>query len=226
VLSTAVNGHKILAIDTQNTLFYSEDDGKNWTTVPTQWRGRAVQVNLTLPAINVQSSGVATGYSANGGTISQSPPITNATLSGTITDASGATVPGASITITNPSTKTSRTVTSDSNGRYLADNLAPGSYQLEASAPGFLKQQLAVNVASTQQNQANFTLQVGAVSQTVTVEAAQTAPLATTPDSLVTPRTALRKSAPVKPAATPLFEITTDDGSHWTSVDGKTWIAK
>jgi hypothetical protein len=144
-------------------------------------------------------------------------------VTGTITDATGAVIPSTSITISNPTTKTTRTTTSDRNGHYVVDNLTPGNYQLEATAPGFQRQQLAINVAAARQNQANLTLNVGAASETVTVDAAaQTIPLAT-------PRAALKKAAPAapaKPTAIPLFEITTENGNHWTSPDGKTWTPK
>ena len=235
-LSSAVNGHKVLAIDAQNTLFYSEDDGIHWTTIPTQWRGRAVQVNLARPAVSLpQNATIATAstFEAVGGPIPSSAPAINSvrtgTITGTITDPSGATVRGTSITLTNTTARTSRTVTSDSNGHYLADNLIPGHYQLEATATGFQKQQLAVNVAPSQQNQADLTLNVGSVSETVTVEAAPVAPIATTSESPATPGTTFKKSAPAapaKPAATPVFEITTDNGGHWTSPDGKIWTQK
>ena len=235
-LSSAVNGHKVLAIDAQNTLFYSEDDGIHWTTIPTQWRGRAVQVNLARPAVSLpQNATIATAstFESVGGPIPSSAPaigsVPTGTITGTITDPSGATVRGTSITLTNTTAKTSRTVTSDSNGHYLADNLTPGNYELEATATGFQKQQLAVTVVPSQQNQANLTLNVGSVSEAVTVEASPVAPIATTSESLATPSAAFRKSAPAapaKPAATPLFEITTDNGGHWTSPDGKIWNQK
>jgi Carboxypeptidase regulatory-like domain len=231
-LSTAANGHKVLAIDSQHTLFYSEDDGQHWINIPTQWRGRAVKVNLARPAGPLaQNTAITAGYSTNVGPLSQNVAVAaNFALTGTVTDATGAAISGVTITLSNTSTKTSRTVTSDLNGQYTADNLTPGSYQLEAAAPGFQKQQLAVNVAPAQQNQANLTLNVGAVTEAVTVEAAQEAiPLATTSDTLAVPRVALKKAAPkapAKPAAIPLFEITTDDSSHWTSPDGKIWTQK
>ena len=81
-----------------------------------------------------------------------------------------------------------------------------------------------MTVAAAQQNQANLTLNVGAVSETVTVEAA--APMAMAAPSAA-PRN-LKKAVPAAAvkAAVPVFEITTDNGDRWTSADGKTWIQK
>jgi hypothetical protein len=229
-LSSAANGHQILAIDTQNTLFYSEDDGQHWTTVPAQWRGRAVRVNLARPGSSpavVTGPPTVSGVSANGGPVAAAAGAAGATLAGAVTDVSGAAIVGASVTISNSATKTARTVQSDRSGRYVADNLTPGSYQIEAKSPGFSTLQLAaVTVAAAQQNLANLTLTVGAVSETVAVQAeAEVMPLASpTP----TPRAALKKAAPAVPAkpTVPLFEITTDNGDRWTSADGKTWTQR
>ena len=225
-LSTATNGHQVLALDTQNALFFSEDDGNHWTAIPAQWRGRAVRVNLARPAMfseqNTVITTAASGVGANGGPISAAVRTGGTTLTGTITDATGAVISGASITVSDATTKASRTVNSDRNGRYLVDNLNPGSYQLEAAAPGFQKQQFAVNVLASQRNQTNLTLAVGQATQNVTVETAAPAP-----PPPAAPRAALKKAAPASPAnAATLFEIITDDGGRWTSVDGKAWTQK
>ncbi len=220
-LSTARNGHQVLAIDTQNAVFYSEDDGKHWVSVPSQWGGRALRVVLAHPAAPAITGSVA---SFSAGAISAAPARApgNATLSGTITDATGAVVSGASVTISDAANKVVRTVTSDRNGRYLVDGLSPGSYEFVAMAAGFQKQQLAVSVVASQQNQQNLTLAVGQASETVTVEAKSSAV------ALAAPRAALKKAAPA-PAAKPpvtIFEITTDSGERWSSPDGKTWTKR
>src|ERR1700684_1706832 len=61
----------------------------------------------------------------------------NATLLGTVTDASGAVVPGASVQVTNVDTGVRQTVTTDSQGRYTVVDLLVGNYEVQASAPGF-----------------------------------------------------------------------------------------
>ncbi len=96
----------------------------------------------------------------------------NATISGTATDASGAVVPNASITLTNTGTGVSRVATVNSVGAYRFVNIGAGSYTLTATAAGFQKftrTGIVVNVAQTLEQNVSFT--VGSESQTVTVQA-------------------------------------------------------
>jgi hypothetical protein len=58
-------------------------------------------------------------------------------LSGTVTDPSGAVVPETIITITNVGTSATRTAVSDANGSYSLPQLPPGQYMVEAQRPGF-----------------------------------------------------------------------------------------
>ena len=59
------------------------------------------------------------------------------TITGTVTDSTGAVVPGAQITITNTVTGQARSLQTNNVGRYYAPALNPGSYQVEASMAGF-----------------------------------------------------------------------------------------
>ena len=96
--------------------------------------------------------------------------VTGATLSGTVTDASGAAVPGAQISIKNVATGVTRDLTVDSAGFYSAPNLAPGSYTVTVTAAGFstlIRSGLTLTVGA--QQQVNFPLQVGQVTQNVEV---------------------------------------------------------
>src|SRR5215213_9791777 len=60
-------------------------------------------------------------------------------ISGTIADQNGASVPGATVTITNPQTGFKRTTTSSDDGKYGFPGIAPATYQLEVTAPNFKK---------------------------------------------------------------------------------------
>src|SRR6202048_4045112 len=65
------------------------------------------------------------------------PQVVGATLSGTVTDQSGAVIPNTQISIKNVATGVTRTVTTDAAGFYTAPNLLPGTYELTATASGF-----------------------------------------------------------------------------------------
>ena len=94
-------------------------------------------------------------------------------LSGTVTDANGAAIPNAAITITlNGSNGVARTVQTNNAGEYIATNLPPGTYTIVIAASSFDKfsaQDVVLNVA--QKRTVNAQLKVGSEGQTVTVEA-------------------------------------------------------
>ncbi len=98
---------------------------------------------------------------------------TSGTILGHVSDPSGAVVPGVSITLTNTGTNTTRSTVSTSNGDYTFPDVPPGFYNVQATHPGFKvasakNVQLQVQQSLTQ----NFTLEVGEVTQTVSVSAA------------------------------------------------------
>ena len=62
---------------------------------------------------------------------------TTATLSGTVSDPSGAKVPKATVKLINPENGTSRATTTSATGEFTFALLLPGSYTIEASGPGF-----------------------------------------------------------------------------------------
>lgn len=92
------------------------------------------------------------------------------TVSGRITDQNGAMVAGAAVTITNEATNQSYTTTTTSEGTYQSPVLSPGNYSVRVNANGF-KQLLMTNLAvgNTGPAHANATLEVGNVSEVVTV---------------------------------------------------------
>jgi len=96
--------------------------------------------------------------------------VTGATLSGTVTDESGAVIANAQVTIRNIATGITKEVTTDTAGFYTSPNIPPGVYEVRVAAPGFsTAQQSNLNLAVGQQQQLNFTLKVGETSQTVQV---------------------------------------------------------
>jgi hypothetical protein len=225
VLSMVSSSHQVLAIDTEHSLFTSSDDGIHWKAVPAQWQGRAVKVDLasSIPSNKISAGAVAAegrpgaNFGAIGGPVPAQTTATSATLTGTVTDATGAVIPDASVIVGNPATPNVRTVKTDRTGRYLIDGLSPGSYQVAAEARGFNKQQLNITLTASQQSLANLTLSIGQATETVTVSASSES-IATL--SVARKNKVTRSSASQSP---PIFEITTDTGEHWTSTDGHTW---
>jgi hypothetical protein len=98
------------------------------------------------------------------------------TIQGTVTDITGAAVPRASVTVTEPATGRVLTVVSSSSGTYIAPALVPGEYTVQASAQGFeplLQQHVHVNAIEVVG--LNLALTVGSAQQTVVVSAAPAA---------------------------------------------------
>ena len=96
--------------------------------------------------------------------------ITSSTIVGTVTDASGANVPGAQVTAVNTDTNLSRTVKTNAQGEYRLEFLPVGTYRVEVTAGGFQKLvRSGVVVEIAQPTRADAQLQLGQVSQTVEV---------------------------------------------------------
>lgn len=94
------------------------------------------------------------------------------TIVGTVTDPSGAVVPNASIKITNLDNGFIRTTVSNSTGNYSVPELSPGDYGIHVEARGFKtfqRQNIVLHGSATVR--ADISLQIGAVGQSVTVEA-------------------------------------------------------
>ncbi|HYR83803.1 MAG TPA: carboxypeptidase regulatory-like domain-containing protein [Terriglobia bacterium] len=111
----------------------------------------------------------------------------NATLGGTISDASGALIPGVTITATNTGTGIVTMVLSNEAGAYQFASLQTGTYTVTAELPGFQPQtRNGVALGVSQQVRINFTLQVGAVAQAVEVSVAADTLIATSSSSVGT----------------------------------------
>ena len=95
---------------------------------------------------------------------------TTGTILGTVTDQTDAVLPGAGVMVTNVETGIARSTVADDRGAYRVTNLPPGTYEVQASLAGF---QTAVRSGITltigREAAVDFTLQVGDVTQQVTV---------------------------------------------------------
>jgi hypothetical protein len=93
---------------------------------------------------------------------------------GTITDSSGAVIPGASVTVSSTATGISKKAVTASTGEYSVTYLAPGTYNVEASANGFdTIEQKGIVLEINQQARINLSLHPGAATQIIEVEATQ-----------------------------------------------------
>jgi len=93
-------------------------------------------------------------------------------LQGTVTDSSGAVIPGATVTLTSTATGQARTVTTGGDGTYQFNLIPPGTYTVTFAAGGFKGAEtkgLIVNVTETPQ--LNEKMEVGGATEQITVEA-------------------------------------------------------
>jgi hypothetical protein len=94
-------------------------------------------------------------------------------ISGTIKDASGAVVPGSTVTVTNAATNLLRTATTDADGFYTVTNLPVGTYVVAAESSGFKRaEQAGVALAADARLTIDLALEAGQVSETVQVSTA------------------------------------------------------
>ena len=94
-------------------------------------------------------------------------------LSGIVTDPTGAVVPGAQVKIHSLATGADRTLVTDSAGLYVAPSLQPGDYQVQAVAPGFSTDTVQkVTLEVDQQESVNLKLAVASAGDTIQVETA------------------------------------------------------
>jgi hypothetical protein len=96
--------------------------------------------------------------------------VSGASLSGTVSDQSGAVIPGSRVTIKNLATGITRDITADSAGFYTAPNLLPGTYEVSVSATGFATEvRSGITLTVGAQQVLNVSMQVGQVTEKVQV---------------------------------------------------------
>jgi hypothetical protein len=123
-------------------------------SIPLRWLSRfVVATSLLLPF-------TATGQ------------VSTARLEGFVTDPSGASIANAQVTAVNLRTKASISVPTNAQGAYVFASLAPSIYRITVESPGFRKaslENLELNASTVVAE--NFKLEIGQVTETVTVEA-------------------------------------------------------
>src|SRR5437867_10071309 len=92
---------------------------------------------------------------------------TFATLTGTVTDSSGAVLPGVTITVTNIGTEGTRSLVTDDVGNYLVPNLDAGGYRIVAALSGFAEQTRQTELLARQTVRVDLQLHVAGTREQV-----------------------------------------------------------
>jgi hypothetical protein len=103
-------------------------------------------------------------------TLAATAQVLYGTLTGTVTDKTGAVIASAAVTLTDPATGQVRTSTADGQGNYQLTNLLPGTYTLsvqQSGFAGFTEQNIVIEI--NRQARVDATLQPAGVTQVVTV---------------------------------------------------------
>ena len=104
----------------------------------------------------------------------------SARITGTVTDASGAVIPSASVTVKNEKTGQERKAITDEHGVYLAQQLQPSTYSLTATAPGMANAEFkGISLQVGQERTLNITLSPSTTTTEVTVSGGELAALET-----------------------------------------------
>ena len=91
-------------------------------------------------------------------------------ITGVVKDSQGATVPGATVTAVNKETNLTRDTVTNAEGVYTLTNVLPGPYDVKISLPGFKEAvRTAVPVTISQISRVDMTLEIGALTESITV---------------------------------------------------------
>jgi len=111
-----------------------------------------------------------------GGAVDVRSQTSTATLKGVVTDKTGAVAPGAAVNLTQVSTDTRRTFTTDASGQFTFTFLEPGQYRLEVQSQGFKRfTQEGIKLEVGQLAELAVALEAGNISETISITADQTA---------------------------------------------------
>ena len=98
--------------------------------------------------------------------------LTTGDILGTVTDATGAVIPNASVTVVNIGTRETRNVTSNASGEYLVSTLPVGHYTITVKAPGFKSTSTNdLSLEAGDRARTDVKLELGGETETVNVEA-------------------------------------------------------
>jgi len=93
-------------------------------------------------------------------------------LTGVVTDSSGAVLPNATVKVTNVETAQEASLSANAVGSYTFSNLAPGTYDVAVQSPGFRTlTQRSLSITANTLRREDVTLEVGQVSESITVDA-------------------------------------------------------
>lgn len=131
----------------------------------------SLRITLLAVALCLSLSGLALGQEVTG------------SLTGTVTDSTGAAVKGAMVTVTDSDKRVQvRTTTTNDEGHFSVPNLVPGNYDVTVEAPNFKKRiENRIKLDVGQHRSLDVSLEVGNISEVVTVEASPVTVELTTP---------------------------------------------
>src|SRR5512140_849604 len=123
------------------------------------WRGRRAWLVVLLPVLVLMAGAPAWAQRTVGD------------LRGTVTDSSGAVVPGATVLITNVNKGYTRELVSDAKGDFAAPVLDPGQYRVEVTAGSFKTSSQVVTVSALATTNVAVKLELGGLTETVEITA-------------------------------------------------------
>src|SRR5947209_12134749 len=160
-LKSCVDRHPATCARTSQT---PNSESKMKTYIVNILKGRQPMLNLNLPRWGARFSLVTATVTLLllcCALMNAQTTVQTGSIVGTVTDASGAVLEGAKVTITNTDTNRIINLTTNSSGAYNSGALAPGNYKVQVSSKGFsgFSQTVPVQVGNTAT--ANARLQIG-----------------------------------------------------------------
>ncbi len=134
---------------------------------------------------------------------------TSGSINGTVTDTTGAVIPGATVTVLGPVSGFNQTMQTDANGQYRIGNLPFNRYHVAVSGRGFQAVAQDAGVRSAAGNTVDFKLAVANTTETVTVEAEAEDMVSADPTSSTTVDRGLFAKLPTESTSSPLSSLVT-----------------